>query len=194
MWPIPTYLLGLFAIALLGCDGQGAETDLDRQDKIYRIATAQLVSKHHAVVGWDQGVGLSPFTIELEHRLLRTQHRPVLLTGPVKDIQEIDGWTILIMEHRSPNLLSPIIYAILRITPDQAAVLRNSNQGLPISAAVIADIFDVKPGKVANITLPKEEDPQWTISGSCRDLVSIGLLGELSIYKGLRADSARIQH
>lgn len=165
----------------------------------------ELCSKYNAVTNWRQNSDANDlfqemYTIQVEDALIRTDNRPILFYGSVKDIvRESDKYLVyfgsgglaqLLSLSGSGldsilNLLYPEIYFVLNCTPDQVEKILLKSAGYFEYYAVIAKIGEVKKVrfKLSADVGEHEEDVSVYIKsssnvfiakGKCLDLLFVG--------------------
>lgn len=165
------------------CGGDSAAKRVSEKRAQATKATADLVSTFNASMDWDVPFTFDAFSSDLERALVRSDGRPVLITGDVKDIQGDLSSPLLLIEHQSPHALSLDLVAALRCTPEQAEKFRNARIG-PVApaVAVVARIDSLVHAETARARLGLDENARWLATGSCLGLEPIGIGGQLFVY------------
>jgi hypothetical protein len=135
-----------------------------------------LISMSNAARDWKNSVCkqdyVSPvLTSELQSALMRTDSRPVLITGSLRDMNDQDGQYVLTL---SAHLCRDArIQVELEANSDQARVmLAHRSESLPYYA-VAAQVSSVKKAAV----VPENNDSVFLVRGRCLDLVFTGFDG-----------------
>lgn len=179
----------------------------ERSEKDSKIVqeVQELCSKYNAVANWRQNFDTNDlfqetYTIQVEDALIRTDNRPILFYGSIKDVvRESDrylvyfgggGFAQLLSLSNSGlgsilNLLYPEIYFVLDCTSDQVKKILLQSAGSFEYYAVIAQIGEVKKikFKLSADAGEDEEDVSVYIAsssnvfiarGECLDLLFVG--------------------
>lgn len=178
-----TSLVLLLAVCAKYCGVGSTKQNAREQRAEATKRTADLVRSFNASRSWASSLPPWPFPSDLKRALIRSDSRPVLITGRVKDIYGEADSPVLVVKHESPSSVGLELVVALRSTPQQVTRIRDAYDGyIQPTVAVIAQIDSLVPAESARNELFLDEYAKHVAYGTCLGLDFIGIGGQFLVH------------